>query len=96
MTIDHTRRNFLALAGAGAATVGIAGSTTIAALSAPVAGAPPTVVPANVTGSLVALIDDVHGDEVSLLIGDDEVILRDRELVARLARAAAKPSALKS
>ncbi len=41
------------------------------------------------SGSLVAYIDDVHGDEVSVMIGDEEVVLKDSTLVARIAAATA-------
>ena len=39
-------------------------------------------------GTLVAHVDDVHGDTVTLMVGEREVVVHDRDLVARLARAA--------
>jgi hypothetical protein len=90
---SSSRRSFLALAGAGAAGVGLssavgglAGSSALGVAGSPSVG---TTVPATLTGSLVAYIDDVHGDEVSLMIGDDEIVLKDATLVARIAGAAA-------
>lgn len=74
---DHSRRGFLALAGAGAATVG---------LTAVVPGA--GAAPATGVGPLVAYVKDSRSGEVAVMIGEREVIVHDRELVARLARAA--------
>ncbi len=88
-----SRRNFLTVAGAGAAgiglssAIGLAGADTFAWGAATPATAP-AVVPAGLSGSLVAYIDDVQGDEVSLMIGDHEVVLKDSALVARIANAA--------
>ena len=86
---SSSRRDFLAVAGASAAGVGVsvafgvlAGSDTAGAA---VRQSVTTKVPATLNGSLVAYIDDVHGDAVSVMIGDDEVVVRDPALVARLA-----------
>jgi hypothetical protein len=79
---DHTRRRFLALAGAGAAAVGV-GVT-----AAEPAQAKPAKVPSGATGPLVAYVTDVRSGAVSVMVGDREVVLHDRDLVARLARAA--------
>ena len=38
--------------------------------------------------SLVAHVPDVRKDEVRVLIGEREIVLHDRDLVSRLARAA--------
>jgi hypothetical protein len=45
-------------------------------------------VPEDAAGSLVAYVADVHDDTVTLMVGEREIAVRDRELVARLARAA--------
>jgi hypothetical protein len=81
---DHTRRNFLAMAGAGAAAAGVSAVAPSAVAATP----PATTVPAGASGALIAHVADVHGDTVSMLVGDREVVVHDRELVARLARAA--------
>lgn len=93
---SSSRRSFLALAGAGAAGVGVSaavgvrtGSDSLGVAATPAVA---TTVPRALTGSLVAYIDDVHGDAVSLMIGDDEVIVKDSALVARIAGAAANPT----
>ncbi|MEO5833224.1 MAG: hypothetical protein ABIR83_07615 [Nakamurella sp.] len=89
-----SRRSFLTVAGVGAAGVGLTSALGITGSPALGVGAPartpePTSVPASLSGSLVAYIDDVHGDEVSLLIGDDEIVVKDSALIARIAAAAA-------
>jgi hypothetical protein len=91
---SSSRRNFLALAGAGAAGVGLSSALSFAGSeSLGLAGTPAVAtVPSELTGSLVAYIDDVHGDAVSLMIGDSEVILNDPALVARIASAASQGS----
>jgi hypothetical protein len=43
---------------------------------------------AHASGSLVAHVADVHGDTVTLMVGEREVVVRDADLVSRLARAA--------
>lgn len=91
---SSSRRNFLALAGAGAAGVGLSSaigkvSSDTLGLGATPAADTPAAVPSSLTGSLVAYIDDVHGDELSLMIGEDEIVLRDPVLIARIAGAAA-------
>ena len=83
--IDSTRRGFLATAGAGAAAVGIGAI-------APSAGAATAHVsakaPRHASGALVAHVVDVHGDTVIVMAGEREVVVHDRELVARLASVA--------
>ena len=88
-----SRRTFLAVAGAGAAGIGLssAAGTLVASSGSKISGTPstePAAVPANVTGSLVAYVEDFQGDSVSLMVGDDEVVVRDAKLVARLVSAA--------
>ena len=81
-----SRRGFLATAGVGAAAVGIA-AIAPGAQAATDASAKITT-PAHASGSLVAHVADVKGDTVTLLVDEREVVVRDAELVARLARAA--------
>lgn len=80
---DSTRRGFLIMAGAGAATVGAAAIATPA-----LAQSPSSQGPINISGSLVAFVRDVDSGEVSVMVGEHEVIVHDRELVKRLARIA--------
>jgi hypothetical protein len=82
---DASRRNFLALAGAGAA----AGVTAVA-LPAGAAAAEDLSLPRDADGALVAYIRDVKKGELALMIDGDERIVTDKQLVARLARAYAK------
>jgi hypothetical protein len=81
---NSTRRGFLATAAVGAVGVG-------AAAVAPGAQAATTehhVVPSGANGRLVAHVADVHGDTVTVMVGEREVVVHDRDLVVRLARAA--------
>ena len=89
---DHTRRRFLALAGAGAAAVSIAAAEPAEAKPAqPGKSAQPeqpVTAPAGASGPLVAYVSDVRSGAVSVMVGDREVVVNDHELVARLAHAA--------
>jgi hypothetical protein len=93
---ESTRRGFLKIAGAGAA-VGAAAVATTAAVSgreksdaAPAAAA---AVPAGASGALVAYVKDVRGAEVAVMVGETEVVVTDRDLVARLMAARARTTA---
>lgn len=95
---EGTRRIFLAGSGVGAAAVGLAaltpamtgstdGATTVssgALLSSAESGA------STLTGSLVAVVRDVSDHEISLMVGEEEIVVHDAELVARLVRATAR------
>lgn len=86
---ESTRRGFLATAGAGAAAVGIAAVAPSASAKTPKTDKHgDATVPADAAGSLVAYVADVHDDTVTLMVGEREIAVHDRELVARLARAA--------
>jgi hypothetical protein len=78
---EPTRRGFLTIAGAGAAAVGFAGV-------APAAAAAPVRAPAGASGPLVAYVTDMQRGELTLMVGEREVVIHDRDLTARLARAA--------
>lgn len=85
---EPTRRNFLIASGAGAAAAGV-----VAAVPG-VAGAQtprraPTALPSDAT-ALVAHVADPSTGTLSLLVGEREVLVHDRELVARLTRAASQ------
>jgi hypothetical protein len=79
---DHTRRGFLTIAGAGAAAAGAA------VAAAPATAAAPVRAPAGASGPLVAYVTDVLRGELTLMVGEREVVVHDRDLAARLARAA--------
>jgi len=95
---EGTRRIFLAGSGVGAAAVGLAamtpsmigskaGATTVlpgALLSSAESGS------SALTGSLVAVVRDVSEHEVSLMVGEEEIVVHDAEHVARLVRATAR------
>ena len=85
---DSTRRNFLAVAGAGAVAAGAA------IVVAPSANAVPEsdALPAGAKGTMVAYIKDLKKGEVLVMTGDDEVVVTDKVLVARLANAFARAS----
>jgi hypothetical protein len=93
---ESTRRGFLKAAGAGAA----AGVAAVAVGAATKSGnrtvegtATAAALPAHTSGPLVAYVRDVRGAEVSVLVGETEVVVHDADLVARLVGARAKTSA---
>jgi hypothetical protein len=84
---DATRRGFLTMAGAGTA----AGVAVIVAPGA--AAAPPSedvTVPPGTEGAMAAYIHDLTKGELALMVEGREVIVTDKQLVARLARAFAR------
>ena len=81
---DSSRRAFLATTAVGAVGVGVAA----VAPGAQAASTHRHEVPAHAAGALVAHVADVQGDTVTLMVGEREVVVRDRDLVARLTRAA--------
>jgi hypothetical protein len=84
---DHTRRNFLIASGTGAAAIGV-----VAVMPSIAGAATPTPQETPVTPSdaapLVAHISDPSSGTLSLHVGDDEVVVHDHDLVARLTAAA--------
>jgi hypothetical protein len=79
---DSSRRSFLILSGAGAAAASVAVAVPVAAKSSKElfdipSGAQP----------LVAHISDPASGIVSLLVGEREIIVRDRDLVGRITSA---------
>jgi len=80
-TEGNTRRGFLLSAGAGAAgaaalgTLGRSGTASV------------TTVPSGTNSPLVAFVRDAHTGEVVVMVDDREVIVHDRDLAARIARA---------
>ncbi len=96
MAVD--RRALLSTSGLGVAAVGAAALTSAASSTATARTGVPggtargatAGVDAAVTHSMVAFVSDVRGSEVSLMVGEDEVVVRDEALVARLLAAAAR------
>lgn len=92
---ESTRRGFLKVAGAGAA----AGAAVVAVGAAAKSGhkvegaATASAVPAHTSGALVAYVRDVRGAEVSVMVGETEVVVHDADLVARLVSARSKTAA---
>jgi hypothetical protein len=82
-----TRRTFLIASGAGAAAMGMAAVPAEAEGRAPDAVSVP--LPHDAT-DLVAHVADPSSGMVTLLVGECEVVVYDRDLVARLARAASR------
>ena len=77
---ETSRRKLLAVAGAGAAagTVGLALPAAASARKSAKALNEP----------LVAVVDDPSSGTISLMFGDDEKVIKDRDLVVRLLNAA--------
>ena len=83
----HSRRNFLRTASVGAAAAGIAVAVpTTAASATPSEGA--STGPLH-TGPFVAWIKNARSGEISVLVGEHEVVVHDRALATRLASIAA-------
>jgi hypothetical protein len=80
---DATRRGFLVMTGAGAAAVATAGAVALANNKDSDAAQPVN----NASGPLVAWVADAGGSEVTIMVGEREVVVTDADLVARLARA---------
>jgi hypothetical protein len=86
---DASRRNFLLIAGAGAAAVGTAVVAPTAAAAVPrrekAANSEGTQLPDGADAPMVAYIKNPKTGELSVMSGEREVVVHDRELVARLA-----------
>lgn len=77
---DTSRRKFIAAAGAGAA------ATTVTLGTAGAASA--TTSKRSAKQPVMAVVDDHKGDTVTLLVGEREVVVHDRDLAARILNAA--------
>jgi hypothetical protein len=86
---ESTRRGFLTRAGlwtaAGAAVA--AAPSAVASNTAVAAPSEDLTVPAGAQGAMAAYIQDVRKGEVALMIEGREVVVTDKQLVVRLARA---------
>ena len=93
---DITRRSFLKQGGVTAAAAGalvatpkvLRGPTSKKITADRPARTTTAARKANVTRNLVVHVPDTSKSEVRILVGDREVVLRDRDLVTRLSRAA--------
>jgi len=84
---DHSRRTFLT--GTGAAALGAVALTTSGRAAADVAtvGAHASGVPTAVSHEpVVAYVTDVVGGRITVMRGDDEVVVTDRALAQHIAR----------
>ena len=77
---ETSRRNLLAVAGAGAAATTVGLTASDASAAGPGAG--------SAKERVVAVVDDHRGSTVVLLVGEREVVVHDRDLVHRILRAA--------
>lgn len=80
---DTSRRRFIGVAGAGAAA---AGATVLVPGTAEAAQT--RLSPGSAASSVVAHVHGPHSDKISLFVGEREVVVHDRDLVARLLNAA--------
>jgi hypothetical protein len=78
---DTSRRKFLAVAGAGAAA-------TAAGVAVPAAAGAATRRAHAADQPVVAFVENPRASVVTLMFGDDEVIVEDRDLVVRILNAA--------
>ena len=86
---ESTRRNFLIVAGVGAAAAtgaAVVATSAGAAPAGPVAA--PTALPGTASAPLVAYVQDIASGRVSVMVGESEVVVHDPDLVARIAVAA--------
>jgi hypothetical protein len=82
---DTSRRRFIGVVGAGAVTAGAATLLPDAALARET-----PLREDSAAESLVAHVEDPASDVVTLLVGEREVVVRDRDLVTRLLNAAGR------
>jgi hypothetical protein len=79
---DASRRGFLVMTGAGAAAVATAGVVVITEKNQDEGAATH-----NGSGPMVAWIGDVSKPEITIMVGEREVVVNDADLVAKLVRA---------
>jgi len=80
---ETSRRRFIGVTGAGAAAVGAAALVPGAAWAGQA-----HLREDSAKSPVVAYVSDVTSDEVTLLVDEREVVVRDRDLVTRLLNAA--------
>ncbi len=81
---DTSRRNFLAVAGAGAAAAG----TVVVTGGAARAAAEARLNPDSAQETVVAYVQDHRSSVVRLMVGEREVVVDDRDLATRILNAA--------
>ena len=83
---ETNRRKFLTVAGAGAAagTVGLTG----VASAAPAASGETLRKPGSAQETVVAYVKDHRSSTLRLMVGEREIVVRDRDLVNRILNAA--------
>ncbi len=85
---ETNRRKFLAVTGMGA----VAGTVGLTAGTVGLTAGPASAATRRLTGSaqqpVVAYIEDHSSDELTLSVGEREVIVHDRDLVTRILNAA--------
>ncbi len=79
---DSTRRRFLGATGAGAAAIAVMPATAYAKDVARTRD--------SADEPVVAYVSDASSDELTLLVGEREVVVRDRDLVTRILNAAGR------
>jgi hypothetical protein len=84
---EHSRRNFLKTASIGAAAVGTAAVVPSFTDSA---DAHPLDSGAAHSGPFTVWVKNVESGEIAVLVGESEVVYKDRTLAKRLARIAAQ------
>lgn len=88
---NSTRRGFLAASGVGAAAVGVAAiAPSIAGGRRTDSDTSSTEDAAEVKGPLVAYVKDASTGEVAVMVGENEVLVTDKKLVAHIARVTKK------
>jgi hypothetical protein len=80
---DTSRRHFIGATGAGAAAVAIAPVTAYAKDRATRSGT-------AANEPVVAYVGDADSDKLTLMVGEREVVVRDRDLVTRILNAAGR------
>jgi len=85
---DHSRRKFLKHASLGAAAVSAA--VVVPGLAAASAEAEPVAAGPAHAGPFAAWVTDAKTGEIAVLVGQHEVLHRDRKLAARLAQIAGR------
>ena len=85
---NSSRRRFLGVAGAGAAAAGAVAvaPTVISSLG----GGKAALAGESATESVVAHVADITSAELTLLVGEREILVHDRDLVVRLLNAAGR------
>jgi hypothetical protein len=82
-----TRRSFLKQSSVSAATLGLLPAIPLTAIPSALEATKPEL-PATLSAPMVVNVNDTATGEVTLWVGAREIVFRDRQLVARLIKAA--------